>query len=324
MTNIALIIETGATPSSVTATLDMVRVANRFLGDDILNLQLLSAAGGPIALAEMISVTTLPMPETLTHFDAVILPGFFAVDFPSVCGQLQTAWQPAIARLRRVRGGETLVAASCYGTFTLAESGLLDDCIATTTWWFQREFGQRYPQVRLQADKALADDGLVLTAGAMTAHVGLTMQVLRRLKGDELAHNVASIMLVDEARRSQRPFVMLQTTFTDPLVQNAVDWMREHQAESWAAQILAEACRTTYRTLHRRFSTAAGMPPLEYLQCLRVERGKKLLEATSMSLEQIVGAVGYNDVSSFRRLFSRHVGLSPAQYRRRFRHTPQD
>jgi len=75
----------------------------------------------------------------------------------------------------------------------------------------------------------------------------------------------------------------------------------------------------SYRTLHRRFQAATGMAPLAYLQDLRVEMAKELLESTRLSLEQVVERTGYTDVSAFRRLFARRVGLAPALYRQRFR-----
>ena len=98
------------------------------------------------------------------------------------------------------------------------------------------------------------------------------------------------------------------------------DWLATHVGEDVSAEAMADAVHVSYRTLHRRFQSAVGMSPLAYLQDLRVEQAKELLESTSLSLERIVGQVGYSDVSAFRRLFVRRAGLSPAQYRQRFRH----
>lgn len=320
MTAIALIVQPGATPSSVMVTLDIFAIANRFVeGDHRFRIDLLSIEGGMVGLAETVRVETQALPRSFSIYDAVILPGFFAEDAGSLVAQLQSVWKPVIACLRRV-GNRPLVAASCYGTFVLAESGLLDRRIATTTWWMQHEFGTRYPAVRLDADQTLAIDGRFITAGAMTAHIDLSMAVLRHLAGVEVARHVGSIMLVNDARTSQRPFMVLQQSFSDPLVQQAADWMAEHLAQDFSAQELAKTCHVSYRTLHRRFSQAAGQSPLEYMQALRVKHAKGLLENGRMSLEQIIARIGYDDASSFRRLFTREVGLSPAQYRRQFRH----
>lgn len=315
---IALIVEPGATPSSVMLTLDMVNIASRYPEAEGCRLDLLSIAGGPVRLSPPVSVETQAMPAVLTGYTAVILPGFFAGDAATLIEAAGTVWQPVIARLRLLPD-DTLVAASCYGTFVLGESGLLDDVEATTTWWFRDIFRQRYPRVRLDADLAVADGGRCITAGAMTAHADMTLHVLRRLFGASLARRVGNIMLVDGVRTLQRPFMMLRRRFEDPLIQRATDWLAAQVEVGISTEMLADALHVSYRTLHRRFQSAAGMSPLAYLQDLRVEQAKEMLECTSLSLEQIVGKVGYSDVSAFRRLFARRAGLSPMQYRQRFR-----
>lgn len=318
MIRIALIVESTATPSSVMLTLDMVTIASRYPEAADCRLDLLSMHGGGVALSPSVRVETSVLPDTLADYAAVILPGFFALDIEHLAMLLRTVWPPVIERLRALPA-ETLVSASCYGTFVLAESGLLDGMEATTTWWKEAEFRTRYPAIRLDADRALVDGGRCLTAGAMTAHTDLTLHVLRRLYGAELARKVAGIMLVDGARTSQRPFMALPRSFADSLVQQAADWLAAHSEEPLSAQALAAALNVSYRTLHRRFDAAAGMAPLAYLQALRVEQAKELLEGTSLSLERVVERVGYSDVPAFRRVFLRSVGLSPAQYRQRFR-----
>ena len=318
-----MIVEPGATPSSVMLTLDMLAIARRYPEAAGCRLDLVSVAGGSVELAPGVSIETRPMPATFDAAAAVILPGFLATDQAHLSAQLASVWPPVIERLRCLRG-ETLVAASCYGTFVLAESGLLDGGEATTTWWMESVFRKRYPAVRLDIGRSLVDGGRCLTAGAMTAHIDLALHVLRRLFGSALARQVAGIMLVDGARTSQRPFMALSHTFDDPLAQQAADWLEAHLAEEVSTRQAAEALNVSYRTLHRRFEASAGKPPLAYLQALRVERAKELLESSYQSLEQIVERVGYRDVSAFRRLFTRCAGLSPAQYRQRFRRPPAD
>ena len=111
----------------------------------------------------------------------------------------------------------------------------------------------------------------------------------------------------------------LSRRFDEPLVDAAIAWMERRLATTFSAKELACALPVSYRTLHRRFHTVTGMPPLRYLQALRVERAKEILEQTSRSVDQIAGEVGYGDGASFRRLFTRLTSVTPAQYRRRFR-----
>lgn len=316
--NIALAVEPGATASSVMTTLDMFRIAARFKPDDGYRLHLFSTAGGPVRLTDVVTVDTLPLPASLGGYDALILPGFFAESVDHIAAQIQTTWAAVIDRLGKL-DSETLVAASCYGTFVLAEAGLLADLNATTTWWFEKEFRLRYPLVKLDADKTLIDSGQAITAGAMTAHTDLSLHVLRRLGGVTLARRVGGIMLVDGAKSSQRPFMAVQKNFADPLVQKAIDWMQRHLEQPFSMNELADAVHASYRTLNRRFVESTDQPPLAYLQALRIERAKELLECGNRGFEEITSAVGYGDAASFRRLFKRATGLSPAQYRRQFR-----
>lgn len=318
---IALLVEPGSTLSSVMTSLDMVSIALRYPQAQHCQVDLLSSTGGSVALAHAVRVQTRALPTSLADYAAVILPGFLAEDLPSLTRQLRTVWRPVLDRLPTVRV-DALLAASCYGTFVLAESGLLDGRQATTTWWLQAAFSRRYPRVKLDADRALVDGGRVITAGAMTAHTDLSLHVLRRLFGSELARNVGGIMLVDGARTSQRPFMALPRHFADPLAQQAADWLAQRYRSAITCGELAAALHVSYRTLHRRFQAAVGMAPLAYLQALRVEHAKTLLEDSRMSLEQIVESIGYSDVPAFRQLFTRAAGLSPAQYRERFRHPP--
>ncbi len=315
---IALLLEDGSTASSVATTLDMLRLAERFQPEAGWRPHLYSPHGGLVRLTDTLGVETQRLPADLGGFDAVILPGFFAESVERIAEQLQTSWRGVIARLQKLPD-RTLVAASCYGTFVLAEAGLLDGVAATTTWWFADAFRQRYPQVKLDADKALVDSGRAITAGAMTAHTDLALHVLRRLGGVALARSVGGIMLVDGARTSQRPFMSVQKDYAEPLIQNAIAWMEKHLAHPAGIDDLAAAMHVSYRTLNRRFTEVVGMAPLAYLQALKIERAKELLEVTNSDFEAITEKVGYGDASSFRRLFKRSTGLSPAQYRRQFK-----
>ena len=315
---IAMLLEEGATASSVTATLDMLSLARRYQPDAGWQPHLYSTRGGLVRLTDAVAVETQRLPSDLGGYNAIILPGFFAESLEHIVTRLHTSWRTVIDRLRHLPE-TTLVAASCYGTFVLAEAGLLNGRPATTTWWLAHEFQQRYPDIELDADKTLIDSGHAVTAGAMTAHTDLSLHVLRRLGGAALARSVSGIMLVDGARTSQRPFMSVQKEYDEPLIQRAIEWLSNNITKPVSIDDLATAMHVSYRTLNRRFIDITGMTPLTYLQALKIERAKELLESTPGDFEGITAKVGYEDVSSFRRLFKRSTGLSPAQYRRQFK-----
>ena len=314
----AILLEKGATASSVTTTLDMFRLAQRYQPEAGYQPHLFSTHGGLIQLTDAVTVDTRRLPADLGDYDAIILPGFFAESAEHIATQLQTTWRTVIARLQLLPES-TLVAASCYGTFVLAESGLLNGKSATTTWWLANAFRQSYPKIRLDADKALVDSGRAITAGAMTAHTDLSMHVLRRLGGGALARKVSAIMLVDGAKTSQRPFMSVQKDYSEPLIQRSIDWMVGNLTRPISIDDLADEMHVSYRTLNRRFIEVTELAPLAYLQALRIERAKELLESSHIDFDAITSNVGYEDASSFRRLFKRSTGISPAQYRRQFK-----
>jgi transcriptional regulator GlxA family with amidase domain len=315
---VILWLEDGATASSVAATLDMFRLAHRFAPTAGFLPIPSSTLGGDIRLAESMTIATTPLPEAFSANDVIIVPGFFADAVEHIDRLLQTTWQEGMRRLA-LAPPSVLMAASCHGTFVLAQAGRLNGRVATTAWWHAHAFAQRYPDVRLDASQALVDSGPALTAGAMTAHTPLCLHLLRRLGGSALARQVGAIMLVDGARVLQQPFRTARQHFEDPWVQAVSDWLASRLDEPFSAVQLARAHHVSVRTMARRFAARAGFSPLEHLQALRIERAKALLADTTLDFGHITIQCGYADVSTFRRLFKSVSGLTPQQYRQQFR-----
>ena len=170
-------------------------------------------------------------------------------------------------------------------------------------------------------DELVVEDGPVTTTGAATAGYEATMRLIELAGGEALAQNTARLLLVDRQRQSQAPYISLALAETarQPLSERAERWLQKNLHESISIAALAAHCRVSERTLLRRFHADFGATPLEYVQKLRVERAKALLESTALSFEEIVGRCGYQDVSSFRRLFKQVTQLTPNDYRDRFR-----
>ncbi len=225
---------------------------------------------------------------------------------------LQTALQrrdiadAATALRERAKSGIRF-AAACVGTFVLAESGLLDDQWATTTWWLSPLFRQRYPAVRLDESRMLVSSGAFVTAGAALSHVDMALLLVRQAS-PELAATVAKYLIVD-SRPSQSAYVIADhLSHSDPTVERFERWARGRLAAGFSLDEAASAAGTSKRTLARRLQQVLGKTPLSYFQDLRVERAVHLLKTSDKSIDQIASLVGYAEGVTLRTLLRQRLG----------------
>lgn len=210
--------------------------------------------------------------------------------------------------------------ANCTGTFLLADTGLLDNKVATTTWWLEGHFRERFPQVNLQMRPAVTESERLVCGGAHATFFLQTVHVLKQFAGEAIAMQCARSMLIDLTQTTQMPLqpLIADKTHNDPLIQRAQKWLQDHLAEQVRMTDLAQRLAVSERTLIRRFNMVLDQSPLTYLQNLRIDTARALLEAGDLSTEQIAQYVGYSDISSFSRLFRERVGFTPGAYRARF------
>jgi len=223
---------------------------------------------------------------------------------------------------RKYREGCMLYSA-CSGAIMLAETGLLDGCEATSHWAYQDLFRSHYPEVRFHPEPNLvfADAaGRIVTAGGTTSWHDLALHIISRHCSPGEALRIAKVYLLKWHGEGQLPYTTLvrRTPHADSVVRACERWLTEHYLETDAIRQAVEQAGIPERTLKRRFKAATGSTPIEYLQNLRVEEAKRLLETGHLPVDEISVAVSYEDPSFFRRLFKRCTGLTPSQYRRMF------
>ncbi|MEH6449432.1 MAG: GlxA family transcriptional regulator [Oleispira sp.] len=225
-----------------------------------------------------------------------------------------------LLRYHHQRGVE--IAGNCSGTFFLAEAGLLDGKIATTYWGYKDLFQQRYPNVNLKSEQLITEAGAIYCSGGGMAWLDLTLLMIERFCGHEVARETARAYVIDIDRNN--PSASYSTVrgkkyHQDVDILSIQDWM-ENNFQGDVNQVgLAEQCNLTLRTFKRRFKCATGDTPLHYLQSLRIEAAKKLLVTSLMAIEDVTYEVGYEDLSSFSKLFKKHAGVTPAIYRNKFK-----
>ena len=267
-----------------------------------------------IKTAHGLAVPVRPAPRRAP--DCVVVP---AIGFKMPDALQQALNRPdirdaSIALQQWAARGATMTAA-CIGTFVLAESGLLNDRDATTTWWLAPLFRSRYPKVRLNESQMLIKSGPVVTAGAALSHMDLALWLIRQ-QSPRLAALTAKYLIVD-SRPSQSAYVLTDHLIhNDPLVERFERWARTRLAEGFSLDQAARAVATSKRTLARRMHAVLGKSPLSYFQSLRVERAVHLLKTGNETVDEIAARVGYADGVTLRTLLRRHLGYGIREIRR--------
>lgn len=214
----------------------------------------------------------------------------------------------------------TMICSVCAGAFLLAESGLLNGRSATTHWIHTEALAKRFPEIRIDTDKLIIDEGDIVTAGGVMAWVDLGLKLIERFLSPTIMLSTARYLLVDAGGRQQRFYSSFAPRMGhgDKCVLKVQHWLHQHSSESIAIPAMAARVNLGERTFLRRFHKATGMTPTQYVQQLRVLKARESLEFSMLTVNEIAWAVGYEDPGSFRRVFRGVVGLCPMDYRRRF------
>ncbi|MEO6363226.1 MAG: helix-turn-helix domain-containing protein [Caldimonas sp.] len=249
--------------------------------------------------------------------DAVLVPALGAkMPEPLVARLARPDVRDAVAALQRWSRDGATIGAACTGTFVLAESALLDDQRATTSWWLAPLFRRRYPRVVLDESRMLVSASGVTTAGAAMAHLDLALSVVRA-RSPALAALAARYLLV-EARGSQAEFVIPDhLAHADPVVMRFEVWARRELAHGFSLTEAARSVGASERTLARRLRSVLGKTPLSYVQDLRVERAVHLLRTGNDSVDRIAAQIGYADGVTLRALLRRRLGRGVRELRSR-------
>ena len=326
MFHVAIVALPGCHASGVHGIMDFFTVAN-FVGD--------KPAGRrqPLFDCQIITVDDEPVRG---YSGAVVTPtisrGAFQADLivvgssvEAVVGadRLDQALAPAIPLhgwLKEAAARGTVIASVCTGSFILAEAGLLDDQVVTTHWRAAPMFRSRYPHIRMDADQLLVDNGQIICAGGASAFVDLCVHLVERFASPSVALACSKMLVLDGRRMEQTPYMAFysQKAHQDDAIRKAQTWLEGHYADPVTIDEVAVVAGLGTRTFKRRFKEATGETPIGYLQHLRIEAAKHLLESSREQTARIIWSVGYEDASSFRRLFKRMAGCTMEQYRKRF------
>lgn len=309
---VGLVVFDGVTMLDVTGPAEVLHQAS--LHGHNYDVALISAHGGTVSTS-----TGMPLGNTLTAEDAG------PVDTVLVAGGECLTQAPidpqTVAATRTLTVGATRIASVCTGAFVLAELGLLDERRATTHWRHAETFAHRYPRVRLDADAIHARDGHVITSAGISSGIDMTLYLVEDDHGADAARRIARELVVFLRRPGgQAQFASPGSTPHDDLLRTLVESVLADPAGDHGLPAMARTAAVSPRHLTRLFRTRLGTTPARWVERVRLDHARQLL-LDGHTVTSTAHRSGFGSDETLRRVFLRHLGVTPTAYRERFTST---
>lgn len=293
-------------------------------GDELLEIRIVSADGKPFHCIGNIPVEPHQAMEQLELPDAVIVCDMYTsiYDVPKGRYPREIGW------LKQMHIDGALLTSVCSGSLLLAEAGLLNGHEATAHWAYRDMFQRHFPKITFRSESVLclaAEGDRIVTAGGVSAWHDLAVYLIARFCGYQHAIETAKVFLISGHSEGQSPYAVMTRPMesSDGPISGCQVWIADNYATAKPVERMVERSGLNPRTFSRRFKAATGFAPIDYVQALRIEEAKQMLETDEMSNDEVGASVGYEDPASFRRVFKRGVGQSPAAYRKKFQRISQ-
>ncbi|TRY31408.1 GlxA family transcriptional regulator [Aliiglaciecola sp. M165] len=283
------------------------------------DIQMASFLPAPLLLKSGLSIHNLIDVRHADEPDIIIIPDLII----GTNIQPSDMWRDEISWIKQSHHRGALIVGACTGSILLAESGILNDEMATSHWGFYTMMESNYPKIKLNRDDRIVvsgKDSTLITTGGYATSKELMMYLVQRFFGKAEMIRIIKLFLFGKYSSGQQPYVYLDIPLStkDKAINESIRWLLDNIIDGTPLAGMLEAAGLPYSTFIRRFKDATGYTPNKYIQYFRIERAKKLLELTKIPLEQVCFDVGYEDPRSFRNLFKRLVQMSPSEYRRQF------
>ena len=326
MIRIGIIVSERCQASSVFAVTDLIMAANyclsRYFAEPtpLFSYQLIGLTESVRAyngsdIGPAVKITTCDRP------DVVILPGAFeSVLEQSHCQSLLDKMPHIFTALHRWHHQGSVIASVCTGNFLLAAAKISAGRPLTCHWASSEVAARLFPNETFNTDNLLIDHGDIVSAGGAMATSQMVLHLIARFHSRELALATGKLMMIELNLESQNRFAMFQPrqNHSDTLVAKLQRTIETSFQSRLDLTSFADLAGIGERQLSRRFKRATGESPLSYLQRYRVEQVKIGLESTSDAINKLILDAGYEDHTSFRRLFKRFTGVTMKEYRSRF------
>ncbi|NXY96106.1 helix-turn-helix domain-containing protein [Streptomyces sp. BR123] len=307
----------------VTGPTEVFSVASRVLaesGKPGYRIQIATAAGGEVPTSSGVRLMSdLTLQEVEGRVDTMLVSGAIihtGNGLEAVIDETVTAW------LRQGEPRTPRIGSICAGAHLLAAAGLLRGRRATTHWLTAAQLAADHPDIDVDPDPIFIRSGQVWTCAGVTSGMDMALAMVAEDHGQAVALATARMMVMYVKRSGgQSQFsvpLSLQTPPDDP-VEALCRWVTEHPREKLSTEALAARLNLSPRHFSRTFVRRTGSTPASYVETVRLEAARRLLEETDLSLPEIAADSGLGSVKTLHRSFQRRLGTTPAEYRRRFR-----
>lgn len=320
MKTVSILVHEDAILSSVAGPLDILSRSNQFLENagrrPLFEVELVSEKLRNVPLVEPAQFMCQRTLDEVNHTDLIVVPAFYGE--PATVLEKHRALVEWL-KVKPLQGAE--VASLCVGSYFLAEAGLLDGKACTCHWRAAEDLQRRYPRIRVKADSVMTDQEGVYTGGGAFSSLNLVLYLVEKFCGRDIGLLASKNFSLHMDQLSQAHFAVFQgqRQHHDESILKAQTYIESHYREEINGDELAHLVNMSKRNFLRRFKSATRNTPLEYLQRVRIEAGKKALENSSQNINTLMYDVGYNDGKTFRELFKRITGLTPQAYRDKYR-----
>ncbi|MGU3539834.1 GlxA family transcriptional regulator [Methylobacterium sp. A54F] len=313
--SVAVLALPGVQLLDVAGPLDVFAEANAQSGREVYDLAIVGTEPGHVTTSSgrgLVADLVAPSAEP-TRLDTLLVAGAPRIQELQVRADLLD-W------LRRAAAGCRRYGSVCSGAFLLGHAGLLDARRVTTHWAVAEALAERFPEATVEPDAICLFDGPLRTAAGVTAGLDLALALVEEDLGAEIARQVAA-QLVMFFKRGGGQMQFSRRGVSAPVGRSALQevqrWVAKRPAEDHSVDRLAERAGMSPRHFARLFRAETGLTPAAYVENVRIEAVRRLLESDDAALKQVAGACGFHDADTLRRAFMRRVGTTPAEYRRR-------
>lgn len=320
MKQIAVVVTHKAIIAAIGNTRHMFGLVNDFLKakgkEPLFDVKLVGATPEIILDNGLYTIHVDHVLEEVTETDLIIIPPMSGAMEPAISENME--YVPWI-RKHYKQGAE--VASLCVGAFILAETGLLDGEECSTHWSSVHVFRNRYPEIKLVDHRIITDHNGIYTSGGANSYWNLLVYLVQKFTNRDTAIRTSKYFEVEIDRNNQALFMIFEgyKLHNEETILVAQEYMEEHYNEKITIGQLCERFNMTHRTFQRKFKEATHDTVLEYIQKIRVEVAKKLLEGNRLTVSKVMFEVGYTDPKAFRDVFKRITGITPVVYKQKYK-----